>query len=279
MSRIPTIWIPIEDGGRAELPMTDPRAVQYLAERGHGINRPVAPKPIANAKQASDFLKSEQARTALLRQMRQELEQEEAELQIIQNIISRSNVSGWWVNDETFSHDRDVVTVINYALHWGRQAASHSEQVEIAREKITQLREKSNSNAENLILRDAERYLWGRVGIPVFSKEYGSLPTQAGAPFANGVYQFYKAIAMGANSVFGTDYVKSNPNRPFSPLGGGFWYQLGLSNYYTHDRGNADNRSSKSPARELTVGDVIARRGVSPADAAEVDTGKSSIDY
>jgi hypothetical protein len=270
------IWVPIDDGGRAYLPVTDPRAIEYLNEsRFPKPFHPPAPHP------DPEKARKEQARIAKMRQIQRDAEEEEAERQIVARIISRATPPGLLVNVNTSDYDRDVIAVINYALHWNRWVGSHSSQVTAARESITDMREKSVLNSQNLILRDAERYLWGRSGIPVFSPEYGPTFTTGTAPFANGFYHFTKGLSRGANWIFGTTWGQANPNRPFSPFGGGFWFQMGLSHYTRYDRDNEDNQSHarKTLARPLTIGDVMAQRGFDPSDAGGVDRGDRIIDY
>src|SRR5262249_44472998 len=98
--------------------------------------------------------------------------------------------------------------------------------------------------------------------------------------FADFFYQSIKGVSMGLNSIFGTKIAQSNPNRPFSPLGGDFWFQLGLSHYYRFDRDNEDNESQspRSRARELRVSDVVAQRGFIK-NASGVERGTEVVDY
>src|SRR5206468_1396300 len=136
---------------------------------------------------------------------------------------------------DTPEHRAAVVKIVNFAIGWVDEKFKLGDRMETARILITQMREKSPTNAKSIQLRDTERYLWGRTYVPVElekSKQAGSPrnPTvvRAEAEFADGVYQTMKAGCMAMNWVFGTNIGKSNPDRPFSALGGGPWYLLGL---------------------------------------------------
>jgi hypothetical protein len=75
------------------------------------------------------------------------------------------------------------------------------------------------------------------------------------AGLADVVYQDMKAGFMAANKLFGTNWGKSNPSNPFSALGGGHWYDLGIRHFDQFDKLHLDELIE--PHR-LTEGDLSA---------------------
>jgi RHS repeat-associated protein len=101
-----------------------------------------------------------------------------------------------------------------------------------ARLLITDLRQKSNKNSESLILRDAQYYLWGRTYITDRKENIPWIPdifieTYTGL-IAHDVYTAQKAfeIKTGIKTLVG-----KATEHPYSGLGGGFWYDLGVTKW------------------------------------------------
>jgi len=139
-------------------------------------------------------------------------------------------------------HNLAVIYIANCAFDWGDERYKLKDRLLTSRALITQMRERSPAHARSLLLRDSERYLWGRSYVIQEVKDNGSsdLGADVEAEFADGVYQTMKAGFMAFNSIFGTNYGKSNPANPFSALGGGHWYGLGLRHYRHFDRAHLD---------------------------------------
>jgi hypothetical protein len=258
------VWIPIEDGGSMQVPITDPRARPFLRDTG--------PKP--PPRQPTDYpgFSRDQLNKTIARRIRADFERRAAEEAIVQNLVYGEPLpTAAWVNREDAAHDRAVIDVINYCMGWAADAGPMEieDQLVVAREHVTALRERSNANAKSLILRDAERYLWGRAGVTVYRRDddlLGSDPV-TWAP-ANGIYNAIKAFFMAGNAAFGTNWGKSNPNRPFSPLGGEFWFQFGLADYLSWDR---PDPHARRPAQRPSVAQVAARRNLNVARGQSVD--------
>jgi hypothetical protein len=164
--------------------------------------------------------------------------------------------------------DNDVLGVINEALRiasTGENAgATIEQQIGLALNLIIGERVRNAANSESLVLRDAERYLWGRHGIPAYQRRGWPGPIVVGlAPFTNFFYNAIKAPPMALNKIFGTHILMTSPY-PFSPLGGGFWYQMGLSHYFFYDNGHLQE---DNPARPLSAPEVGSKRHLD----AEID--------
>ncbi|MBZ5684270.1 MAG: hypothetical protein LAP86_04480 [Acidobacteriia bacterium] len=140
-------------------------------------------------------------------------------------------------------HRNAVVYMVNCALGWVDENYKVRDRLMTSRSLITRIREKSPLYASSIRLRDAERYLWGRAYIPVkLDEDKTRNPTavRVEAEFADGTYQTMKASLMAANKIFGTSWGKTNPANPFSALGGGDWYLLGLRHYDQFDELHLD---------------------------------------
>jgi hypothetical protein len=137
-------------------------------------------------------------------------------------------------NPDDDEHNKNVETAVNYFLETSL-GSTLQERLEHARRKLTDLREVSNRNSLSLILRDAERYLWGRAGTGLMKEEGSFEPfTDYLAPWASDVYNFYKFILP-------EKVITSVPNGPVSAVGGGAWFDRGLRDYTDFDEDNLGN--------------------------------------
>jgi hypothetical protein len=181
-----------------------------------------------------------------------------AEQPQVQVMVQHEPVNnGVLVDTDTPEHRAAVVKIVNFALGWVDERFTLSERLQTSRVLITQMREKSPGNAKSILLRDSERYLWGRTYVPV-KVAGGQKPETARieAEFADSFYQtFVKAPSMAVNGLFGTSWGKSNPSLPFSPLGGGDWYDLGL---YHYDQLDEDHLKEVVEPHRVTVAEVAA---------------------
>ncbi|MDO6433174.1 SpvB/TcaC N-terminal domain-containing protein [Flavitalea sp. BT771] len=124
-------------------------------------------------------------------------------------------------------HIRDVVKVVNWALK-GAAGNTLDERWAHARLSVTTLRQSSDKTSESLILRDAQYYLWGTTYITEREKAI---------PVPNFFLEPYLAIlphdAYSAQKWFemktGIAGIGQATNHPYSALGGGFWYDLGVT--------------------------------------------------
>jgi hypothetical protein len=138
-------------------------------------------------------------------------------------------------------HRKTVLFIVNCALDWVDERYKLRDRLMTSRALITGMREKSPTNARSLRLRDAERYLWGRAYvIQKMENKSNQTVAEAEAVFADDAYQTMKAGLMAANAVFGTKWGLSNPSNPFSALGGGKWYDLGVKHYLSFDKAHLD---------------------------------------
>jgi len=120
----------------------------------------------------------------------------------------------------------------------------------MARKFVTRWREPKH--IESLILRDAERYLWARAGVKQFGDEFlvGSSVTRTLSKPVHATYDALKIISI----ITASDFLKSNPQLPFSARGGYSWFKLGLEHWDIFDKGRLD---SYTEPRSLTCEDVI----------------------
>jgi hypothetical protein len=110
-------------------------------------------------------------------------------------------------------------------------------------------------SSESLILRDAERYLWGRVGAAVAQRMHGYSPVTAEivgpqlAPFWEALKAVTRPInalgeALGAGPIVPTQI---DPGKPQAAIGGGDWFELGLYHYWLLDRDSMDTAARPAP--------------------------------
>jgi RHS repeat-associated protein len=133
-------------------------------------------------------------------------------------------------------HIKNVTKVINWAIN-GAVGRNLNERLENARLSVTALRQQvSNKASESLVLRDAQYYLWG---ITYVTDREKSLPLPNflidpyAALLAHDVYTAQKALEMKT----GIRLYGQATSRPYSGLGGGFWYDLGVT-YWTMNKNN-----------------------------------------
>jgi RHS repeat-associated protein len=188
-------------------------------------------------------------------------ERREAELKRIEGMLGKERVPEGKLSVEdpnSLQHLADVVDVINFALAAGERPALHpaslQQRLELARTTVTNLRERSARNAESLILRDAERYLWARAGV-------GQGWDIAGVHFGESAARFlYEGPAvihdLGkiVSIVTGWEGLKSNPKLPWSARGGSSWYELGIEHWDRFDQGSLDKTQA---AHHLTYEEVV----------------------
>jgi hypothetical protein len=154
-------------------------------------------------------------------------------------------------------HNTAVIYIVNCAFDWVDERFKLADRLITSRALITQMREKSPAHARSLLLRDSERYLWGRSYVIQKVRDNGSseIGAEAEAEFADDVYQTMKAGFMALNSIFGTNYGKSNPANPFSALGGGYWYDLGLKHYRHFDSSHVNEAAEPYRLKEADLMD------------------------
>src|SRR5262245_57456263 len=91
---------------------------------------------------------------------------------IVQNMVQNEPAQGETVAiPDSPEYRKDVVRVINFVIGWTDERWTLRERLKTARSLITYLRERSPMNAQSCLLRDAERYLWGRAYVPTWVDE------------------------------------------------------------------------------------------------------------
>jgi len=140
----------------------------------------------------------------------------------------------------TQKHLERVRIVINWGLVKATQVkprATLSQRLQLARELVTNLRRGNyfagglDRLSESIMLRDAERYLWGRSGIDLFWSWGGYGSELVGTVLARPVQQGYEMLKMISL------VPRVDPDRPHSLPGGTAWFDLGLVDALKIDAG------------------------------------------
>jgi hypothetical protein len=158
-----------------------------------------------------------------------------------------------WVNIETLDHDQDVLWVIRWAfdkalfMH-GDKPDTIQNWVASALAIVTNVRQTDAKHSKSVLLRDAQRYLWGRAGVPIHAAD-SLLPAGVYETFAEPgafAYDTGKWMAQGYDGAFGTHTARST-GYPASPSGGTFWFSLGLRHYVVWDKNHLADKDLLVP--------------------------------
>ncbi|ATL67465.1 hypothetical protein CRH09_15920 [Nocardia terpenica] len=151
------------------------------------------------------------------------------------------------------THIVDVIDTVNWALQTAQDvlgAVPLKQVLAAARDKVTVLRDLSDRNAQSLILRDAERYLWARAGQTLDDLGTGSPNLNRRlAPLVRGYYEAIKRFSLGT----GIDIGRTTKH-PYSAPGGDPWFELGLQHW---DRYDKDALDKVVPPQKPTYSDEI----------------------
>jgi RHS repeat-associated protein len=190
--------------------------------------KPIKPLPLSPLDKYGD-LKSE------LSLYRKNIDAEAKEIVEIQGrieneIIPKNKLNTEENNPTNDVHLANVTKVINWALK-GAEGETLGERWENARLSVTELRQNSDKNSESLILRDAQYYLWGLTLITKVESKT-KVPDVFVEPYlailAHDIYSAQKWIELNFNiSLYG-----KVTDRPYSAIGGGNWYDIGIKEFY-----------------------------------------------
>ncbi len=97
------------------------------------------------------------------------------------------------------------------------------------------------SSSESIILRDAQRYLWGRVGVPRVSRAMG-VPDLAIFYAAYPVNAFYELMKFLGFLTYADGFVRSDADKPNAAVGGGEWFERGKWEWFIEDAGKLDTQ-------------------------------------
>ena len=176
-------------------------------------------------------------------------------------------------NPNSLDHIRNVVDVVGLALHLADDGNSTLQtNLQAAREFVSGQRNGSAKASESLILRDAERYLFGRSGPTQFPAPIGGPDaTRAVAGLGRFVYDMDKVFSLLTH----WDFLKANKDLPFSAMGGSYWFRLGLEHWDQFDRGSA---AKVEPPHFLSYDEVIQHQseaaGRKAAEHFDPNTGQ-----
>lgn len=163
----------------------------------------------------------------------------------VESLIADEKVPGFLRRQLPFEYDipdrthlRKVVDVVNYFMT-SSQGDDLVEKLENAKSRLINLREQSPKNSESVVLRDAERYLWGRFWIHITggkdAKVLKNLPEAS-----NMFYNLLKKVPFLKEIKF----LRSNEDNPMSIQGGTEWFKLGLADSKELDGPNKDGMPS-----------------------------------
>jgi len=281
------VWVPIEDGGMELLPESDLYVQWYKHISGQTPSVALSKSPrVVNYPGVSEA-QLELGRAAKANQAKVERQADQASIlaEVQQESLRRFANQKTPLNSDIFSspsdeqHDLAVLEVIRYAMKWAAydERFSLDQQLIEARQSVTDLREGGRQignelarsinhvnelemadpvYSQSLILRDAERYLWGRSGVTQFRKDgwsswmIGDWDWDA----ASYIYEAFKLIGI----ISGTDFAKAG-KRPFSPIGGEFWFSLGIEHHKTKDFDEKGRRVKPLPP---SYGGIWRKRGL-----------------
>lgn len=197
-------------------------------------------------------------------------EQNVVDIQDIRKWVGKENIPNkyspipyWPLNDD---HERKVTLTVNFFIVNSRRALGYGVNVSWgsilirARHNLQSLRDDPSlpSSSESIILRDAERYLWGRVGLKVYAESHPSdsasqnvastLARAKGAslydwmadPIYNGVKSILRPVDALSQDVLGKGILSVSPNKPLSAVGGTSWFFRGLDDFHEQDESHWD---------------------------------------
>jgi RHS repeat-associated protein len=139
-------------------------------------------------------------------------------------------------NIESAEHDAAVVATVNSFLE-NSQGNTLYEKLYNALSHLIEMRNESDLNSQSLILRDAERFLWGRTGVVELSKTMNPIIVKMFAPFGSVGYDIMKSVLL----TFGGEDVIKTTRHPVSAVGGGRWFDLGIMYSEAFDAGKLDS--------------------------------------
>jgi RHS repeat-associated protein len=173
----------------------------------------------------------------------------------------------WTVDRDDERHRYQVLRVVQFFMEQAndkqmrRPAEERKSRFQVlfdAKEGLTRLRQDTSlpRASESLILRDAQRYLWGRVGIEQHVREKNAprIFTETVGPEV--VYDYYEVTktlvrpinALGKALGFDWDLMQSTRS-PLAAKGGSDWFGLGLEHYWLLDRSQINLKSFPSAPR------------------------------
>lgn len=164
----------------------------------------------------------------------------------------------WPSND---SHELQVTLTVNFFIVASRRALGYSKNVTWgailirARKDLQFLRDDPSLpySSESIILRDAERYLWGRVGLKVYAESHPNDPVVEKAasamarakgaslydwmadPLYNGFKSILRPVDALSQEISGKGILSVSPNKPLSAVGGTSWFFRGLDDFHEQD--------------------------------------------
>jgi RHS repeat-associated protein len=162
--------------------------------------------------------------------------------------------SFWTTDDKSERHRYQVLRVVEFFVQQANdqearkpveQRATHFGILYSAKEKLTTLRQSTTlpRASESLILRDAQRYLWGRVGIEQNIREHSAPRVFTETVGPELVYDYYEILktmlrpvnALGKKLGLDLDLAQST-SAPLAAKGGSDWFGLGLEHFWVLDR-------------------------------------------
>ncbi len=187
---------------------------------------------------------------------------EAVDLSTIKRWVKDEKLPSSWtpltVNDSSERHRYQVLGVIKFFIDQANREAlaapadrpmTRYDTLLSAKTGLTALRQDLSvpRASESLILRDAQRYFWGRVGIEYYNRDphpfWSRVFTETVGPEV--VNQFYASLKFfarpfnAASKALGTPFnLLQSTELPLSAEGGEDWFGLGLEHYWMLDQGH-----------------------------------------
>jgi hypothetical protein len=191
---------------------------------------------------------------------------------MIEQWVNMEQVPEFIVEDiDTSDHNSKVIFIIKWAMEMaGRGNLTILQRLMLARMTVTTMRQESQWNSLSILLRDAQRYLWGRTGVPRYVYDDGYPQIIESVAFeVDCYYNIGKLWFIPFDSAFGTSSGQTVPGLPMSPVGGSVWFGLGLLHYQLYDKADPHRRVRPIPPSVQSVemfdrameGQVVYREG------------------
>ena len=125
-----------------------------------------------------------------------------------------------------------------------------------AQAEVISIRGTSDKKSRSLLLRDAERYLWGRFGKVSLKGQYSPETMDYLASWIGDFYNLTKFVLSYSHF---ERFIRST-SHPSSSVGGDAWFQKGLEDYEDYDKGNLDKDQFPESYADSLADDLSDKR-------------------
>jgi RHS repeat-associated protein len=177
----------------------------------------------------------------------------------IEGIIDKEEIPDTpiWLpqNPDDHKHKKEVEYIINTHLKYARGKTLEG-RVGAAQAEVISIRGTSDKKSRSLLLRDAERYLWGRFGKVSLKGQYSPETMDYLGPWIGDFYNLTKFVLSYSHF---ERFIRST-SHPSSSVGGDAWFQKGLEDYEDYDKGNLDKDQFPESYADSLADDLSDKR-------------------